>query len=207
LNNGGLKIAGILFALFVLSLPVGNLIHTKAMEGKAQHRRELLVSALEKRWSGKHYRPSPAEIRQWLDSIERYDTFLLEPLRYIAMIDKESSGNPTARGDGGESRGLGGVKVIHLITVCYKHQLFIPPRKEVALYNPDFNVRMMVLGYQDLYRLYKNHDDAGWGYNSGMGNVAERKRANEDCDKYNTDVEARMAEIGRLIYQMEKRKE
>lgn len=144
--------------------------------------RIILADVCWKRWQSNSYQPSRDEIAEWMDWIRLNDNMNLGALFYVALIDVESSGDPTARGDGGTSRGLGSIKQ-ELVNDYLEMMDRRIKRKDVALYNPHFNIEVMAWNVQRLCGYYegKETDIFKWAllaYNSGL-NKSEKWRKNK----------------------------
>jgi len=211
-----------LAATVVVSLAVVVLILSARLSYKEiedyRYRKEVkyqsgLAEVLEDRWAGNGYDPSFAELATWIvwiavnDNEGRGETF------WTGFIEAESTGNPTAKGDGGESRGTGSIKRETLADHCYRTKRKVPKRAEVSLYNPLFNIKIMITEIEFLARQYSSTvDDEPYGpiedsedfplawaclaYNSGPGKAAEmRRRGVKPRFTFYKKVRQRTAEI------------
>lgn len=189
--------AAIVVALAVIVAILSARLSYKEIEDYKDRKRSkanLNISLLlEKRWGGNGYYPEIKELIIWVAWIHSYDEKRRGLPFWTGFIEQESSGNPTARGDGGQSRGTCSVKRAALEDHCYRTKRKLPKRADVALYNPLLNIKVMIVEVEFLARQYKDtvldkpygpvkdptEFPLAWAclaYNSGPGKAAEMRR-------------------------------
>ena len=213
---------GALFALgasvFVLLVWAVYTLPTMTRAAKSRANAETiyeLSEVLEERWRDNGYAPSQREVACWLVWIQTQDINERGLLWWAGFIDRESLGNPTSRPkcDSGQSRGTGSVKLGALEDHCIRAKRKMPARPGVALYNPLFNIKVMITevefycdGYASTalgkpYGTVKNADDfpMAWAcvaYNSGCGEAERlRRRGVNPRFTFYRDVLERQAQI------------
>lgn len=190
-------------------------IDTRIAERNAEEI-SILSEVLEERWAGNGYSPSKREIAVWLCWIRAND-FRERGLTFWAGFgDRESVGDPTCRPkiDSGKSRGFGSVQESRLQDYCYRVGRDLPRRQGVSLYNPIFNIEVMIYEVEfqvnrfsrteldpDVYNPVSTFEELplAWAciaYNSGQGDAdGFRRRGINPRFTFYGDVLERVAEI------------
>lgn len=176
----------------------------------------ILSEVLEDRWAGNGYSPSAKEISVWLRWIRANDFRKRGLTFWSGFGDRESVGDPTCRPkiDSGKSRGFGSVQEGRLQDYCYRTGRDLPRRQGVSLYNPIFNIEVMIYEVEfqvdrfaatefdpEVYKPVSTFEELplAWAciaYNSGQGDADSfRRRGIKPRFTFYGDVLERVAEI------------
>jgi soluble lytic murein transglycosylase-like protein len=160
---------------------------------------DLLALACWERWQKNGaYKPTVGEVESWIRAIIEASNDSIDLDTYLAIIDLESLGDPTAcpNRDLNRSVGLAGINVATARGVCWDLGLTQPANMRRALYDPYYNCGIMVRHLEDLLKKYGSVRHAIDAYHLGEVELNVRlKCGNKGTTTYYTCLNQRLDEI------------
>lgn len=200
---GGAAVYGLGTALVSMSTRKALKLEEKlAKIMKRRQQIDALAEACYSRWKlNEKYVPMMVEIRAWIETIMFHDEVIVDPIHYAALIDLESSGNPTVLVKRWNARGLGCVRYETAKELVERLGVKVSA-VGTALFNPQFNIFCMIRLFEDFYEKAEGDNRIKRALNyyiMGKARTDRKVAAGKEPDRYINLLNERKEAIGKMM--------